>query len=150
MSSSGKTAACKESYYKVHLEIRLLNCADSFVFIFGIVFQNCQVWFIIFWNIAFTYFIDSMLLFFVSFIEASLILWLLYRILLSILVYSAIKNGYCTPILIDVYRIYVADFKRNMIGPELFHNDIYESKHLHTIVLNMMFNNRWILVSLRD
>lgn len=84
-----------------------------------------------------------MLLFFVGFIEASLILWLLYCILLSILVYSAIKNGYPRPILTDVLL-------QTSRGPELLHSDIYESEHLHVIVLNMMFNNRWILISLRE
>lgn len=52
--SSSSRKACKESYYKVHLEIRLLNCANSFVFFFSTVFKNCQIWFIIFWNAAFT------------------------------------------------------------------------------------------------
>lgn len=86
------------------------------------------------------YFIDSVVLFFVGFIEASLILWLLCCIFLSILVYSAIKYGYPKAILIDVYRNYLADLKRSMIGPE----------YLHTVVLNIMFNNRWILISLND
>lgn len=37
-----------------------------------------------------------------------------------------------------------------MIELELLHNDIYKSQHLHTVVLNMMFNNRRILISLGD